>query len=59
MAAAGSFSFAAPTIWDSLPEPIRNHDGISKFKTSIKTFLLKENFNLSPVRIMYAVKTFR
>ena len=33
-----SFSFAAPTIWNSLPEPIRNHDDISKCKTSIKTF---------------------
>ena len=37
-----SFSFAAPTIWNSLPEPIRNHDDISKVKTSIKTFLLKK-----------------
>ena len=38
-----SFSFAAPTVWNSLPEPIRNHDNISKFKTSIKTFLSKEH----------------
>ena len=30
-----SFSFAAPTIWNSLPEPIRNHGDNSKFKTSI------------------------
>ena len=30
-----SFSLAAPTIWNSLPEPIRNHHDISKFKTSI------------------------
>ena len=40
-----SFSFAAPTIWNSLPEPIRNHGDNSKFKTSIKTFLFKEHFN--------------
>ena len=40
-----SFSSAAPTIWNSLPEPIRNHDDISKFKTYIKTFLFKEHFN--------------
>ena len=40
-----SSSFAAPTIWNSLPEPIRNHDDISKFKTSIKTSLFKEHFN--------------
>ena len=33
-----SFSFAAPTIWNSLSEPIRNHDEMSKFKTSVKTF---------------------
>ena len=38
-----SFSFAAPTIWNS--EAISNHDDISKFKTSIKTFLFKEHFN--------------
>ena len=33
-----SSSFAA-----SLPEPIRNHDNISKFKTSINNFLFKES----------------
>ena len=33
-----SFSFAAPTIWNSLPEPIRNHDDSSKFNTAIKAF---------------------
>ena len=40
-----SFSFAAPTIWNSLPQPIRNYDDISDFKSSIKTFLFKEHFN--------------
>ena len=40
-----SFSSAAPTIWNSLPEPIRNHDDISNFKTYMKTFLFKEHFN--------------
>ena len=39
-----SFSFSAPTIWNSLSEPIRNHDEISKFKTSVKTFLFKKHF---------------
>ena len=34
-----SFSSAAPSIWNSLPESLRNHDDISKFKTPIKTFL--------------------
>ena len=38
-----SSSFAAPTIWNWLPEPIRNHNDISKFKTSIKTSLFKEH----------------
>ena len=38
-----SSSFAAPTICNSMPEPIRNHDDISKFKTSIKTSLFKEH----------------
>ena len=40
-----SFPVAAPTIWNSLPQPIGNHDDISKFKTSITTFLFKEHFN--------------
>ena len=42
-----SFSSAAPTIWNSLPEPIRNynHDDISKFKTYMKVSLFKEHFN--------------
>ena len=40
-----SFSFTAPTIWNSLPEPIRNHDDVSKLITSINTFLFKEHFN--------------
>ena len=35
------FSSAAPTIWNSLPEPIRNHVDISKFKTYMNTFLFK------------------
>ena len=40
------FSFAAPTIWNrSLPETIRNHDDIWKFKISITTFLFKQHFN--------------
>ena len=39
-----SFSFAALTTRNSLPEPIRKND-ILKFKTSIKTFLLKEHFD--------------
>ena len=30
--------------------PNRDHDVISKFKTSIKTFLFKEHFDLSYVR---------
>ena len=48
-----SFSSAVPTIWNSLPEPIRNHNEISKFKTSVKTFLFKKNFYKSSVRVMY------
>ena len=35
----------APTIWNSLLEPVSTHDDISKFKTSIKTCLFKEHFN--------------
>lgn len=37
--------FAPPTIWDSLPEAMRNHDDISKFKTALMTVLFKQRFN--------------
>ena len=34
-----SFSFAAPTIWNSLPSELRHTDSIQKFKLALKTHL--------------------
>ena len=36
------FSFAAPTIWNSLPSELRHADSIQKFKLSLKTHLLRK-----------------
>ena len=37
-----SFSFAAPTIWNSLPSELRHTDSIQKFKLALKTHLLRK-----------------
>ena len=37
-----SFSFAAPTIWNSLPSELRHTDSIQKFKSALKTNLLRK-----------------
>jgi len=34
-----SFSYAAPTIWNSLPLPLRNTNSLSSFRSQLKTFL--------------------
>ena len=36
-----SFSFAAPTKWNSLPSELRHTDSIQKFKLALKTHLTK------------------
>ena len=38
-----SFSFAAPVLWNNLPEHIRNIETYQQFRTSLKTYL----FNIS------------
>ena len=37
--AEGSFSFAAPTIWNSLPESLRSASSYNTFHSHLKTFL--------------------
>ena len=39
-----SFSFLAPTIWNSLPATIRNLPDLEKFRSHLKTHLFKEAF---------------
>ena len=39
-----SFSFAAPTIWNSLHSELRHTDSIQKFKSARKTHLLGKFF---------------
>ena len=40
-----SFSFAAPTFWNSLPHKIRHSQSLSSFKRSLKTHLFLEYFD--------------
>ena len=40
-----SFSFAAPSIWNSLPLSIRSSDTESSFRSSLKTHLFKKHFD--------------
>ena len=41
-----SFSVSAPCIWNSLPREIRHSDSLSKFKSSLKTFLFRLSYDL-------------
>ena len=38
-----SFSFAAPTIWNSLPQNVRSSDSLSAFRGLLKTFLYQKS----------------
>ena len=37
-----SFSFAAPTMWNSLPSELRHTDSIQKFKLALRTHLFRK-----------------
>ena len=39
-----SFSFMAPTLWNSLPATLRNVPTLSQFKSQLKTFLFAQAF---------------
>ena len=40
-----SFSFAAPTIWNSLPEDLKSVSSLASFKRNLKTFLFRQAYN--------------
>ena len=42
-----TFSYAAPTVWNSLPYEIRHLQTTSSFKSALKTFLFRKYHNLS------------
>ena len=42
-----SFSFMAPSLWDSLPATLRNVPTLSHFKLQLKTFLFAQAFLLN------------
>ena len=39
-----SFSYAAPVLWNNLPEHVRNIDTYERFKTSLKTHLFNTSY---------------
>ena len=41
---ARSYSVAAPTLWNTIPQDIRNSPSVSVFKNKLKTFLFKKVF---------------
>ena len=41
-----SFSYTAPTLWNPLPQHLRNENSTPTFKKHLKTYLLKKAFNL-------------
>ena len=47
-----SFSFIAPTVWNSLPASLRNLPTLSDFKAQLKTFLFQQAFHKSRRTIM-------
>ena len=40
-----AFSFAAPTLWNSLPEYVRNAVTLLTFKKNLKTHLFQKFYN--------------
>ena len=40
-----AFSTAAPQLWNTTPEYIKNADSVTTFKTKLKTFLFRKCFN--------------
>jgi hypothetical protein len=42
-----SFSYAAPKLWNELPEYIRKSETLPIFKTRLKTHLFKQYYELS------------
>ena len=40
-----SFSFAAPSVWKSLPASLRNLPTLSEFKTQLKSILCRQAFS--------------
>ena len=41
------FSVIAPILWNDLPIDIRSIDDVNKFKSGLKTFLFKRDYELS------------
>ena len=39
-----AFSYAAPTLWNSLPEHVKTAESLHAFKTALKTFLFSKHF---------------
>jgi len=39
-----AFSVAGPTVWNSLPEPVRSAETLSSFKRKLKTYLFNISF---------------
>jgi hypothetical protein len=44
-----SFSYAAPKLWNELPEYIRKSETLPIFKTGLKTHLFKQYYDKGPV----------
>ncbi len=40
-----SFSYAAPKLWNELPEYIRKSENLSILKTRLKTYLFKQYYD--------------
>ena len=41
-----AFSHASPTIWNDLPQPIKNSSSIASFKKQLKQYLYNKESNL-------------
>ena len=42
-----AFSVIAPILWNDLPIDIRSPDNVNKFKSKLKTFLFRRDYELS------------
>ena len=54
-----SFSFMAPSLWNSLPATLRNVPTLSQFKSQLKTFLFAQAFLQNPemnVKVVFVIR---
>ena len=43
----GAFAFAAPKLWNAIPEYIKSTSSLSTFKTALKTYFFRRHLSMN------------